>query len=145
VVPKQRAGEVCDLAGARNDSNKAWCTVNLATFESTTAPNVHVLGDSVLSNLPKSGHMATNHAKVCAAAIIELLAGRQPDPIPVVANTCYSATSDTTAGYVANVFRFEAGKGYVTQPDGGATAKGDELNFTYAESWAQNIWADMLS
>jgi NADPH-dependent 2,4-dienoyl-CoA reductase/sulfur reductase-like enzyme len=145
VVPKQRAGEVCDLAGARNDSNKAWCTVNLATFESTTAPNVHILGDSVLSNLPKSGHMATNHAKVCAAAIIELLAGRQPDPIPVVANTCYSATSDTTAGYVANVFRFEAGKGYVTQPDGGATAKGDELNFTYAESWAQNIWADMLS
>ena len=145
VVPKQRAGEVCDLAGARNDSNKAWCTVNLATFESTTAPNVHILGDSVLSNLPKSGHMATNHAKVCAAAIVELLAGRQPNPIPVVANTCYSATSDTTAGYVANVFRFEAGKGYVTQPDGGATPNGDELNFTYAESWAENIWADTLS
>jgi NADPH-dependent 2,4-dienoyl-CoA reductase/sulfur reductase-like enzyme len=122
VVPKQRAGEVCELAGARNDSNKAWCTVNLATFESTTSPNVHILGDSVLSNLPKSGHMATNHAKVCAAAIVELLAGRQPNPMPVVANTCYSATSDTTAGYVANVFRFEAGKGYVTQPDGGATA-----------------------
>ncbi|MFO7541660.1 MAG: FAD-dependent oxidoreductase [Thiobacillus sp.] len=145
VVPKQRAGEVCGLAGARNDSNQTWCTVNLATFESTTVPNVHILGDSVLSNLPKSGHMATNHAKVCAAAIVELLAGRQPDPIPVVANTCYSATSDTTAGYVANVFRFEAGKGYVTQPDGGATGKGDELNFAYAESWAQNIWAEMLS
>ena len=145
VVPKQRAGEVCGLAGARNDSTGNWCTVNLATFESTTVPNVHIIGDSVLSNLPKSGHMATNHAKVCAAAIVELLAGRQPDPIPVIANTCYSATSDTTAGYVANVFRFEAGKGYVTQPDGGATGKGDELNFAYAESWAQNIWAEMLS
>ena len=144
VVPKQRAGEVCGLAGARNDSTGTWCTVNLATFESTTVPNVHILGDSVLSNLPKSGHMATNHAKVCAAAIVELLAGRQPDPIPVVANTCYSAVSDTTAGYVANVFRFEAGKGYVTQPDGGATSKGDELNFAYAESWSQNIWAEML-
>jgi NADPH-dependent 2,4-dienoyl-CoA reductase/sulfur reductase-like enzyme len=145
VVPKQRAGEVCGLAGARNDSTGNWCTVNLATFESTTVPNVHIIGDSVLSNLPKSGHMATNHAKVCAAAIVELLAGRQPDPIPVVANTCYSATSDTTAGYVANVFRFEAGKGYVTQPDGGATGKGDDLNFAYAESWAQNIWAETLS
>ncbi len=144
VVPKQRAGEVCGLAGARNDSTGTWCTVNLATFESTTVPNVHILGDSVLSNLPKSGHMATNHAKVCAAAIVELLAGRQPDPIPVVANTCYSAVSDTTAGYVANVFRFEAGKGYVTQPDGGATGKGDELNFAYAESWSQNIWAEVL-
>jgi NADPH-dependent 2,4-dienoyl-CoA reductase/sulfur reductase-like enzyme len=145
VVPKQRAGEVCGLAGARNDSTGTWCTVNLATFESTTVPNVHILGDSVLSNLPKSGHMATNHAKVCAAAIVELLAGRQPDPTPVVANTCYSATSDTTAGYVANVFRFEAGKGYVTQPDGGATSKGDELNLAYAESWAQNIWSEILS
>lgn len=145
VVPKQRAGEVCGLAGARNDSAGVWCTVNLATFESTTVPNVHIIGDSVLSNLPKSGHMATNHAKVCAAAIVELVAGRQPNPIPVVANTCYSATSENTAGHVANVFRFEAGKGYVTQPDGGATGKGDELNFSYAESWAQNIWADILT
>jgi NADPH-dependent 2,4-dienoyl-CoA reductase/sulfur reductase-like enzyme len=144
VVPRQRAGEVCDLAGARNDSNKAWCTVNLATFESTTAPNVHIIGDSVLSHLPKSGHMATNHAKVCAAAIVELLAGRQPDPLPVIANTCYSATSGNTAGYVANVYRFEAGKGYVSQPEGGATAKGDEFNFHYAESWSKNIWANML-
>lgn len=145
VVPRQKAGEVCEMAGARNDSNGIWCAVNLATFESTTVPNVHVIGDSVLSNLPKSGHMATNHAKVCAAAIVELLAGRQPDPIPVVANTCYSATSDTTAGYVANVFRFEAGKGYVSAPEGGATAKGDELNFAYADSWSQNIWAEVLS
>lgn len=145
VVPIQRAGAVCDMAGARNDSNGVWCTVNFATFESTTVPNVHVIGDSVLSNLPKSGHMATNHAKVCAAAIVELLAGRQPDPVPVVANTCYSATSDTTSGYVANVFRHEAGKGYVNQPGSGASSTGDELNFAYAESWAKNIWAEVLS
>ena len=145
VVPRQRAGELCDLVGARNDSNKAWCTVNLATFESTAAPNVHVIGDSVLSNLPKSGHMATNHAKVCAAAIVELLAGRQPDPNPVVANTCYSAISGTQSGYVANVFRFDKEKGYVSQPEGGATPKGDEVNFAYNESWAKNIWAEVLS
>jgi sulfide dehydrogenase [flavocytochrome c] flavoprotein subunit len=145
VVPKQRAGEVCELAGVRNDSNKAWCTVNFATFESTTVPNVHILGDSVLSNLPKSGHMATNHAKVAAAAIVELLAGRQPDPMPVVANTCYSATSNSTAGFVGDVFRLDPEKGYVKQKGGGATSEGAEINFTYAESWAENIWADTLS
>ncbi len=144
VVPRQKAGQVCEMAGVRTDSNGIWCPVNLATFESTSVPNVHIIGDSVLSNLPKSGHMATNHAKVCAAAIVELFAGRQPDPIPVVANTCYSAVSDTQAGYVANVFRLEGEKGYVSQPEGGATAKGDELNFAYAESWAQNIWAEVL-
>ncbi|ODU45560.1 MAG: flavocytochrome C [Thiobacillus sp. SCN 63-374] len=145
VVPRQRAGEVCDLAGVRNDGNKVWCTVNLATFESTSVPNVHIIGDSVGAPLPKSGHMATNHAKVCAAAIVELLAGRAPDPIPVIANTCYSATSGDTAGYVAHVYRFEAGKGYVAQPEGGATAKGDAKNFGFADSWSKNIWADVLT
>ncbi len=145
IVPRQRAGELCALAGARNDNAGNWCTVNLATFESTTVPNVHIIGDSVGSNLPKSGHLATNHAKVCAAAIVELLAGRQPDPTPVIANTCYSATSGSTSGYVANVWRFETGKGYVSQPEGGATPKGDALNFSHNESWAKNIWAEVLS
>ena len=144
VVPRQRAGDVCAQAGARNDSAGTWCTINFATFESTTVPNVHIIGDSILAPLPKSGHLATNEAKVCAAAIVELLAGRQPDPIPVIANTCYSATSGTTSGYVAHVYRFEAGEGYVAQPEGGATPKGSELVFTYQESWAKNIWANAL-
>lgn len=145
VVPRQRAGSLTALAGARNDSSGNWCTVNFATFESTAVPNIHVIGDSVLSGLPKSGHMATNMAKICAAAIVELLAGRQPDAVPVIANTCYSATSGNTSGYVANVYRFEAGKGYVSAPEGGATPKGDARNFTYNESWAKNIWAEVLS
>ena len=28
---------------------------------------------------------------------------------------------------------------------GGATARGDETNFTYMESWSKNIWANVLS
>jgi len=43
------------------------------------------------------------------------------------------------------VFRLDPAKGYVKQPGGGATSQGAEINFTYAESWAENIWADMLS
>lgn len=145
VVPVQRAGEVTALAGARNDSSGTWCTVDFVTFESTTAPNVHIIGDSVLSNLPKSGHMATNHAKICANAIVELLNGRQPDPTPVVANTCYSATSDSTAGLVADVFRYNPEKKqWDKQPGGGASSQGDETNYVYNQAWAENIWADML-
>jgi sulfide dehydrogenase [flavocytochrome c] flavoprotein chain len=144
VVSRQRAGELCALAGARNDSGGNWCTVDFVTFESTTVPNVHIIGDSVLSSLPKSGHMATNQAKICAAAIVELLAGRQPDPTPVLVNTCYSATSGSTSGYVANVYRHEAGKGYVSQPGGGATTRGDEDNFKFNQAWARNIWAEVL-
>ncbi len=146
VVPRQRAGELCALAGARNDSGGNWCLVNLASFESTAAPNVHVIGDSVSAALPKSGHMATNQAKICAAAIVELLAGRQPEPLPVVGNTCYSETSADTAGHVANVYRFDnEKKAYVDAGGGGATPQGDRDNHKYAESWAQNIWAEVLS
>ena len=146
VVPKQRSGELCALANARNDSTGNWCTVNFASFESTTVPNVHIIGDSVSSTLPKSGHMATNQARICAAAIVELLAGRQPETTPVIVNTCYSDTSDTTAGHVANVYRLDAEKKiFVDAGGGGATPQGDELNHKYAESWAQNIWAEMLS
>jgi NADPH-dependent 2,4-dienoyl-CoA reductase/sulfur reductase-like enzyme len=144
VVPPQRAGAVCEMAGVRTAANDNWCPVNLTTFESTTTPNVHIIGDSVSAALPKSGHMANNMAKVCASAIVELLAGRNPDTVPVIANTCYSAVSDTKAGYVANVWRWEGAKGYVSQPDGGATAVPDELNKAYNESWASNIWSDVL-
>ncbi len=144
VVPKQRAGAVCGLAGARNDSNKAWCAVNLATFESTTVPNVHILGDSVLSNLPKSGHAASSQGKVAAGAIVDLLAGRQPDPFPVLASTCYSAISGSKAGYLANVFRYESGYDYTVAHGGGSTPTGDEKNFELARAWATNIWADVL-
>ena len=101
--------------------------------------NVHLIGDSAASALPKSGSMANNMAKICASATVELLAGRQPDAIPVVANTGYSAISGSMSGYVANVWRFKAGKGYVSQPEGGATAAPDELNRSYNESWAANI------
>ncbi|AAZ97988.1 putative sulfide dehydrogenase flavocytochrome c oxidoreductase [Thiobacillus denitrificans ATCC 25259] len=145
IVPRQRAAAVCDLVGARNDGNKTWCTVDFATFESTAAPGVHIIGDSMASPLPRSGHMATNQAKVCAGAIVDLLADRAPDPAPVIANTCYSATSDSTAGYVAHVYRLVPGKGYVAAPEGGATTTGDARNFRYAASWAKNIWAEMLS
>jgi len=146
VVPAQRAGEVTALAGARNDSNKAWCVVDFISFESTAAKNVHIIGDSVLSNLPKSGHMATNHAKVCASAIVELLNGRQPTPTPVVTNTCYSAVSETTAGHVATVFRYNPEKKqWDAQPGGGASSQGDEINHIFNWAWAESIWAEVLT
>ncbi len=146
VVPRQRAGELCALAGVRNDSTGNWCAVDFISFESTAVPFVHIIGDSVAAALPKSGHMATNQAKICAAAIVELLAGRKPEAAPVIANTCYSDTSATTGGHVANVYRYNAEKKtYVDPGGGGATPQGDELNHTYAESWAQNIWAEVLS
>jgi hypothetical protein len=42
-----------------------------------------------MGGMPKSAFAANAQAKVCAAAIVELLAGRKPVD-PILINTCYS-------------------------------------------------------
>jgi sulfide dehydrogenase [flavocytochrome c] flavoprotein subunit len=145
VIPPQRAG---DVAKPFITANNRWCEIDWLSMESTVARGVHILGDATLSApvMPKSGHMANQHAKLAAAAIIELMYGRQPNPAPLVNNTCYSFVSDKEAIHVASVHRYDpAQKTLVTVPSsGGVSAQRTELEGNYAWGWAQNIWADML-
>jgi sulfide dehydrogenase [flavocytochrome c] flavoprotein chain len=145
IVPKQRAGAICAQAGVRTDSAGVWCPVNGVTYESTSIPFVHVLGDSVASNMPKSGHVSNNQAKICAAALVEIFNQREPNPYPVIGSTSYSATSDKTSGPIAVVMRYDPDKeAYIRQPGGGASPESDEINFAYNLAWFENIWADTL-
>src|SRR3954471_19353702 len=90
VLPPQRAADIAMKAGLITTNNR-WCDVDWRSCESKAVKGVHVLGDATLSAnaMPKSGHMANSMAKVCAAAIVDLLSGRAPDPNPVMNNTCY--------------------------------------------------------
>lgn len=45
--------------------------------------------------------------KICANAVVEWRNGRVPDPVPGVANTCYSDVSEDRAIHVATVFRYD--------------------------------------
>ncbi|MFN3594460.1 MAG: FCSD flavin-binding domain-containing protein [Thiobacillaceae bacterium] len=145
VVPPMRAAAICAMAGVRDGNNGTWCTIDYRSFESKVVPKVHVLGDSALTNFPKSGSVANNTGKMCAAALVEIFNGRQPDPAPVVTNTCYSATSDHTAMHVATVFRYDpATNTMVAQKGGGVSKEESELEFAYMQSWAHNVWADTL-
>jgi NADPH-dependent 2,4-dienoyl-CoA reductase/sulfur reductase-like enzyme len=145
VIPPQRAGKIAQLAGVAN-VDKRWCEVDFLTYESRLAPNVHVIGDSVSAGLPKSAHIATSQAKVCASAIVSLLQGEQPDPMPVFANTCYSYVSDKLAMHVANVYRYDAGKKIMVPAEGGGVSdKPSEQEGQYASGWARNIWSDVLT
>ena len=144
IVPPMRAGKAADLAGVMN-VDKRWCAVDFTSYESQVQKNVHVIGDAVAGGLPKSGHMANGQAKITAAAIIELLNGRKPDPDPVVNNTCYSMVSDKEAMHVANVFRFNTEKlAMVSAEGGGVSEKYSEEEGSIAKYWANNIWADVL-
>jgi hypothetical protein len=90
--------------------------------------------------------MANNHAKVAAAAIVELLSGRAPNPSPVMTNTCYSFVSDNEVIHVASVHQWsEKDKTIAPVPgSGGVSAARSQQEGIYGWSWAQNIWADML-
>ena len=146
VVPPMRAAEICGLAGVRDGSNGNWCTIDYRTFESKVVKNVHILGDSALTNFPKSGSVANNTGKMCAYALSEQFAGRQADPSPVVTNTCYSGTGMGTAFHVATVFRWDEAKQSMIPPKdaNGISSAESELEMTYMESWAKNVWADTL-
>jgi NADPH-dependent 2,4-dienoyl-CoA reductase/sulfur reductase-like enzyme len=148
IVPAQRAGDIALKAGLITHNNR-WCDVDWRTLESSAVKDVHVLGDATLSAsaMPKSGHMANAQAKVCAAAVIELLNGRAPNPSPVMSNTCYSFVSDREVIHVASVHQYDAGKNTIlpVKGAGGVSPAPSELEGTYGWSWARNIWTDMLA
>ncbi len=148
-IPPQRAANIARDAGLITANNR-WCEVNWSSMESVKVPNVHVLGDSTLSApaMPKSGHMANQHGKAAAAAIVELLNGRTVVP-PTMANTCYSFIDDRSAVHVDSVHRWSpekktlepvAGAGGISSQDRASWA----LEGAYAQGWATTIWADML-
>jgi len=147
VLPPMRAGGIALKTGLANMNNR-WCEVDFLTFESKVAPNVHVLGDSIqiAPGMPKSGHMANQHGKTCAAAIVAILSGNEVSQMPIYNNTCYSFVSSTDVVHVASVHVYDAAKRtMVTVPgSGGISAAANPLEGEYANAWARNIWADML-
>jgi sulfite dehydrogenase len=147
VIPPQRAANIAQQAGLITANNR-WCGVNWLTMESVARPGIHVLGDATLSApaMPKSGHMANQHAKVAAAAIVELMNGRQPSTTPMMANTCYSFVDDKNVVHVASVHAYDPADRTmkVVPGSGGLSAAANELEGAYANAWARNIWNDML-
>lgn len=147
VIPPQRAGAIARELGIAN-ANGSFCQVDFLSYESTVQPGIHVLGDAiqVAPLMPKSGHMANQHGKVCAAAIIALLQGTDVNPSPLISNACYSYIDDREVVHIASVHAYDPGqKTMLLVPGSGglsAAASADEA--IYAEAWARNIWFDML-
>ena len=148
VLPMMRAGQIAVQTGLAT-ANRRWCEVDFLTFESKAAQNIHVLGDAiqVAPLMPKSGHMANQHGKTCAAAVVALLTGQQVNAMPIYNNTCYSFVSDTDVVHVASVHRYDAEKKTMltVAGSGGVSSAASELEGVYAMAWARNIWADTLA
>lgn len=145
VIPPQKAGRIAGLAGTAN--NTGWCPINPETFELTLQSNIHVVGDATIAGaMPKSAFTANAQAKVCAAAVVKLLAGEKPDE-PRLINTCYSLVAPDYGISVANLYRpkdgvlVDAGGG-VSPPNASAAFRAQEAAF--ANGWFKTITKEIF-
>jgi len=147
VIPPQNAGAIARQLGMAN-ANGRFCQVDFLTYESTAQKNIHILGDAiqVAPLMPKSGHMANQHGKVCASAVVALLTRQEVNAAPIIANTCYSYIDDREVVHVASVHAYDREKKtmLVVPGSGGLSPAPSAQEGVYAEGWARNIWADML-
>ena len=147
VVPPHAAGMIARQAGLITTNNR-WCDVDWRTMESKAVKGIHVLGDATLSapGMPKSGSMANSHAKIAAAAVVELLNGREPQPVKIL-NTCYSFVSQKEAIRVSSVHQWDATQATLiaVKGSGGVSAARSEAEGAFAWEWARAIWADSLA
>ncbi|HNG39237.1 MAG TPA: NAD(P)/FAD-dependent oxidoreductase [Accumulibacter sp.] len=147
VIPPQRAGSIASRAGIKL-LNQRWAEVDWLSMAATGAPGVHVIGDAVFPapTMPKSAHMANQHGKLAAAAILRGLAGEPPGALPMLTNTCYSFVDPEHAIHVSSVHRYDAAS-RTLQPvpgAGGVSSVRNEAEGKFAWAWARNIWADTL-
>lgn len=147
VVPPNRAGDIARDAGLIT-ANQRWCGVDWRTMESVAVPGVHVLGDATLSapTMPKSGHMANQHGKLAADAIVASLTGREINQEPIISNTCYSWVSDTEVIHVASVHAYDAGQKTLlpVKGAGGLSAAASVKEGEFAMGWVNSILSDAL-
>ena len=147
VIPPQRAGRIAEAAGVADRSG--WCPIDPVTFESRLRPNIHVIGDAAIAGgMPKSAFSANAQAKVCAAAVFDLLAGRQP-AAPKLINTCYSLVAPGYGISIAGVYRPQNGVLVDVEGAGGtspldALPETRALEATYAEEWFRTITSEVF-
>ena len=147
IIPAQKAGKIAQVAGLTDD--KGWCPIDGKTFESTLHKGIHVIGDAAIqAPLPKSGYAANSEAKVVAAAVVDLVNGREPGT-PSWVNTCYSIVAPDDGISVAMVYNLVdgkvakvAGSGGLTPMDSSASDRAREVQ--YAHSWFMNITQDIF-
>jgi sulfide dehydrogenase [flavocytochrome c] flavoprotein chain len=147
IIPPQKAGRIAELAGVADRTG--WCPVEPFGFESTLQPNIHVIGDACIAGaMPKAGFAANAQAKVCAAALVRLLAGQRPDE-PRLINTCYTVVAPEYGITVAAVYRPANGQLVEVQGAGGtspvdAPKSAREQEAKLADGWFKTITGEIF-
>ncbi len=144
VIPPQKAGRIAEIAGAADKTG--WCPIDPVTFASKLVPDVHVIGDACLGGrIPKSASAANAQGRACAAAIVNLIAGKTPET-PRLSGICYNTVAP---GYAFSLAGIYLPKGDIyAEAEGNVTSLADappEVRAREAEAaqtWYKTITAD---
>ncbi len=142
VIPPQKAGKLAHQAGLTDQSG--WCPIDPLTFESPLAPYVHIIGDACTATpMPKSAFAANSQAKICAAAVIDLLQDRKPGH-PSLINHCYSFLKPDYAISITGVYKYSPTEKQLEAVSTGETPmNGDRRKEAeHARSWQKIIATD---
>ncbi|MEA2884301.1 MAG: hypothetical protein QOH32_3557 [Bradyrhizobium sp.] len=144
VIPPQRAGRIAEVAGATDATG--WCPIDPVSFESKLVPDIHIIGDACIAGaIPKSASAAHAQAGACAAAIVNLMAGKPPE-VPRLTGACFNTVAPGYAFSLTGVYAPR--EGLFNEVEGGGTSPLDaprELRAQEAETalaWFKTITAD---
>jgi NADPH-dependent 2,4-dienoyl-CoA reductase/sulfur reductase-like enzyme len=103
VIPPQKAGRIAEIAGAAD--NTGWCPIDPVSFASKLVPDIHIIGDACIAGaIPKSAGAASAQGKACAAAIVNLLAGKPPEPLRLT-GACYNMVAPAYAFSLSGIYQ----------------------------------------
>ncbi|MCC6006963.1 MAG: FAD-dependent oxidoreductase, partial [Rhodobacteraceae bacterium] len=145
VIPRQKAGRICEDAGLVAESG--WAPVLPESMRSRLDESIFILGDSALQgDMPKSGFSANSQAKVAANVIRGDLTDSRVFPARY-ANTCWSllSTDDGVkvgASYEPADDKISTVTSFISQTGEDAPTRRQ----TYLESlgWYEGITSDMF-
>lgn len=142
VIPPQKAGLIADRAGVADMTG--WCPVDPVSFLSRLQPDIHVIGDAIISApMPKSAFAANLQGRLCALQIARILSGAEPEP-SILTNTCYSLISDQGAVSITGVYSNDSGTFLSVEGAGGLSPSGAGAPIrareaAQAAAWFENI------
>ncbi len=147
LIPPQRAAALAARSGLVNDAGGRFARVDVLSYASTAAPQVHVIGDASATTQPKAGHIANQEAKVCADALVRLFGGNPPDAAPVTTSACYSTITMDQASWLHALFQYDPVSATM-QPvaaAGGASAGWNNRSFQEMDEWFNALMADTFA
>ena len=150
LIPDNKAAPLIFSAGLVPDG-ALWAPVNELTYESVIPgkEGIYILGDSLYTMQSKAGQMANAQAKVCADAILKILAGQAIYQQPITTAGGFAPTVGGKVNWIGVTYVYDPtfdrgplGSGAMVRKTFRSAPEPTEANREQMLKWANNLFAD---